>query len=214
LVRDVSARLHGLVSFAVFTLVFLMLGLLEVDLARDKLASSGNDGLLTAVAGIAAKFRRFMLVRTLVSVATGLVVWGFALLFGLELASAWGVIAFALNYIPFFGPLIATVFPTLFAIVQFESWQAALTVFLALNVIQFLLGSYLEPRIAGAALSLSPFLVLFSVFFWTFMWGLPGAFIGVPIMIAVHGLCTRTDGARWLAILLSGKADSAEQKTV
>jgi predicted PurR-regulated permease PerM len=60
----------------------------------------------------------------------------------------------------------------------------AAIVFVGLNVIQFLIGSYLEPRIAGAALSLSPFLVLFAVFFWAFLWGLPGAFIGVPIVIA------------------------------
>src|SRR5262249_6179159 len=81
---------------------------------------------------------------------TGLVVWAFALLAGLELATAWGLIAFVLNYIPFIGPLVATIFPTLFALLQFGSWQLAAIVFLGLNVIQFLIGSYLEPRIAGA----------------------------------------------------------------
>ena len=80
----------------------------------------------------------------------------------------WGVIAFALNYIPVIGPLIATVFPTLFAMAQFASWQTALTVFACLNLIQFLIGSYLEPRVAGSALSISPSVVLFAVFFRTF----------------------------------------------
>ena len=139
------------------------------------------------------------------SVLTGLVVWAFALLAGLELATAWGVIAFVLNYIPFIGPLVATVFPTLFALVQFGSWQLAAIVFLGLNVIQFLIGSYLEPRIAGAALSVSPFLVLFAVFFWAFLWGLPGAFIGVPIVIAALTLCEQLESTRWIATLLSGR---------
>src|SRR6266511_402089 len=134
-----------------------------------------------------------------------LVVWAFALLAGLELATAWGVIAFVLNYIPFIGPLVATVFPTLFALVQFGSWQLAAIVFLGLNVIQFLIGSYLEPRIAGAALSVSPFLVLFAVFFWAFLWGLPGAFIGVPILIAALTLCEQREYTRWIATLLSGR---------
>jgi predicted PurR-regulated permease PerM len=72
-------------------------------------------------------------------------------------------------------------------------------------VIQFLVGSYLEPRMAGAALSLSPFLVLFAVFFWTFLWGIPGAFIGVPIVIAALTVCAEYESTRWVAILLSGR---------
>ena len=96
------------------------------------------QSLLQAGTDIAAKFQKYMLVRSVMSVLTGAVVWGVALLAGLELATAWGVIAFVLNYIPFIGPLFATVFPTLFAIAQFESWQLALIVFLSLNLIQFL----------------------------------------------------------------------------
>ena len=110
-----------------------------------------------------------------------------------------------LNYIPFIGPLIATVFPTLVTLAQFESWKLALVVFFCLNLIQFLIGSYLEPRIAGATLSMSPFLVLFAVFFWSFLWGIPGAFIGVPIVIAILALCEEHESSKWVAILLSGR---------
>ena len=133
---------------------------------------------------------------------TGVLVWAFATATGLELALEWGVIAFALNYIPVIGPLIATVFPTLFAMAQFASWQMTLTVFACLNVIQFLVGSYLEPRVAGSALAISPSVVLFAVFFWTFLWGIAGAFIGVPITIAVLTLCEQHPSSRWIADLL------------
>ncbi len=75
---------------------------------------------------------------------------------GLELATAWGAIAFAMNYIPFIGPFVATLLPTLFAVVQSGSWELAALVFCCLNIIQFLTGSYLEPRIAGKALAVSP----------------------------------------------------------
>ena len=70
-----------------------------------------------------------------------------------------------------------------YALAQFESLYLTLFVFACLNIIQFAIGSYVEPRVAGKALSLSPFLVLFSVFLWMFLWGLFGAFIGVPIAI-------------------------------
>jgi predicted PurR-regulated permease PerM len=208
-VQEIGGRLQGLVTFVVITFVFTALGLLEVDIARKNIETLSNkeaaQTILQASTLIADKFQRYMLVRSAMSVLTGLVVWAFALLAGLELATAWGVIAFVLNYIPFIGPLVATVFPTIFALVQFGSWQLAAIVFLALNLIQFLIGSYLEPRIAGAALSLSPFVVLFAVFFWAFLWGIPGAFIGVPIVIAALTLCEQRESTRWIAALLSGR---------
>jgi AI-2 transport protein TqsA len=208
-VQEIGGRTHTLISFAIITFVFTVLGLLEVDIARkniERLESKEiGQSLLQAGAKIAAKFQKYMLVRSVMSVLTGTVVWGVALLAGLELATAWGVIAFVLNYIPFIGPLVATVFPTLFAIAQFESWQLAVTVFLCLNLIQFLIGSYFEPRIAGAALSVSPFLVLFAVFFWSFLWGIPGAFIGVPIVIAFLTVCEQHESTQWVATLLSGR---------
>ena len=83
------------------------------------------------------------------SAVTGLLVGAFAWVAGLPFAFEWGVIAFVLNYIPFIGPFVATLFPTLLAMTQFESWPAVLGVFVCLNVIQFVVGSYIEPRVAG-----------------------------------------------------------------
>ena len=207
--QQLTGRVHGVLTFVVTTLVFLLLGLLEVLVAKRKLETFGDkdlgQALLAAFTTVAAKFRKYMIVRTGMSVVTGIAIWAFSLLAGIELATAWGVIAFALNYIPFIGPFIATVFPSMFAIAQSESWQMALVVFIGLNLIQFMIGSYLEPRVAGAALSISPFVVLFSVFFWLFLWGIPGAFIGVPIMIAVITICGQFPGSRWVSHLLSGK---------
>ncbi len=146
-----------------------------------------------------------MLIRTLLSALTGVAVWGFALLAGLELAAAWGIIAFALNYIPFLGPFVATILPGFFALAQFDSWQSTAFVFLGLFAIQFVIGNYLEPLVAGAALAISPLAVVFAVFFWSFLWGIPGAFLGVPITIAMLTLCEHSPSTRWIATLFSGK---------
>jgi AI-2 transport protein TqsA len=208
-VKGLGGGGYRLVSFVVIAFAFTVLGLLEVDVARKNIErlqnAAARQTLLVAGADIAAKLQKYMLVRTVMSILTGIVVWSFALLAGIELATAWGVIAFVLNYIPFIGPLIATVFPTLFALVQFESWQLAIAVFACLNLIQFMIGSYLEPRMAGAALSISPFIVLFAVFFWSFLWGVAGAFIGVPIVIALLAVCDEHQSTRWIALLLSGR---------
>jgi AI-2 transport protein TqsA len=208
-VQGIGGRIHGLISFIVITFVFTALGLLEVDIVRRNIESLRSkeigQSLLRAGVDIAAKFQKYMLVRSIMSVLTGAMIWAVALFAGLELATAWGVIAFVLNYIPFIGPLVATVFPTLFAAVQFESWQLALVIFVSLNLIQFLIGSYLEPRITGATLSISPFVILFAVFFWSFLWGIPGAFIGVPIVIACLAICDQYESSRWVPTLLSGR---------
>jgi len=74
-----------------------------------------------------------------------------------------------------------------------------------LNVIQFVVGSYIEPRVHGSALAISPFVVLFAVFLWTLLWGLFGAFIGVPITIVILTFCAQHPSSRWLADLLGRK---------
>jgi len=208
--RRVGGSGYRLVSFIIIAFAFTVLGLLEVDALRGKIEQLRNpkirETFLLVGKDIAAKMRRYMLVRSIMSVLTGLVVWCFALTAGIELATAWGIIAFVLNYIPFIGPLVATVFPTLFALVKFGSLKLAIGVFACLNFIQFFIGSYLEPRIAGAALSISPFVVLLAVFFWSFLWGISGAFMGVPIMIAVLALCQLHDSTQWIATLLAGKS--------
>jgi AI-2 transport protein TqsA len=211
LAQVVTGHLQYFVSMATVTLVFTMLGLLEVEMLRLKLPRLGRSEqgarLFRAGEEIAAKLQTYMVVRTLMSALTGLVIWAFALATGLELPLAWGVIAFGMNYIPFIGPLVATVFPTLFAALQFGSWEMAATVFVGLNLIQFSSGSYIEPRLAGRAVSISPFLVLFSVFFWSFLWGLPGAFIGIPATIATLTLLAHFDSTRWVADLVSGSEE-------
>ena len=203
--QQVTGRVNTTLGFWVITLVYVILGLMEVDDLRRKaeafLPPEAARVLLSASADTARKFRKYMIVRTQMSLATGVLVGLFAWVAGLQFAVEWGVIAFALNSIPFIGPFVATLFPTLLAMAQFGSWQAVLAVFVCLNIIQFVIGSYVEPRVSGNVLSISPLVVLFAVFFWTFLWGLYGAFIGVPIAIAALTFCGHYRQTQWIADL-------------
>jgi len=214
LFQDIANRLNRLAGFAILVFVFLMMALLEVEQFGRKLATLKDGGKLShAIAGIAVKFRRYMLVRTLLSLLTGFAIWGFATMAGLEPAVAWGLLAFALNYIPFIGPFVATLLPALFAVAQLDTWQAVILVFIGLTVIQFLIGNYLEPLAAGAALSISPIVVVFAVFFWGLLWGIPGALIGVPIMLTIIGICAEYPSSRFVATLLSGAPRDDKKKS-
>ena len=206
--QEVTLRVQGVLSFTIVTVVFLVFGLLELRAAGRQVARLPGEApaaLLRAAAATSQKFRVYMLVRSIMSVVTGVCVWGFARFMGLDLAAEWGVIAFVLNYIPFIGPLVATLFPTIFAILQFGSWEVALVVFLCLNLIQTISGSYIEPLLAGKTLAVSSFMVLLAVFLGSFLWGIPGAFIGVPILIAALTICHEFPQSRWVADLLSGR---------
>ena len=208
---QITGRVNTTLTFWLIALLYVILGLMEVDVLRRRahayLQPETARILLHGSAATAVKIRKYMEVRTLMSVATGVLVGLFAWIAGLPFALEWGVIAFALNYIPFIGPFVATLFPTLVAMTQFESWQAVVGVFVCLNIIQFVVGSYIEPRVSGAMLAMSPTVVLLAVFLWTYLWGLFGAFIGVPIVIAIVTFCAYHPSSRWVADLLGGPVE-------
>jgi AI-2 transport protein TqsA len=213
----VTGRINSTLAFWLITLTYVILGLLEVDDIRRKVDALRNRDaarvMLDGSAATAVKFRKYLWVRTQMSVLTGLFVGLFALVTGLQFAAEWGVIGFALNYIPFIGSFIATLFPTLLAMTQFDTWQGVVATFICLNIIQFVIGSYVEPRLSGSVLAISPFVVLFAIFLWTFLWGLFGTFIGVPIALAILTFCEQHPGSRWLSDLLGGPP-SAEQTKI
>ena len=108
-----------------------------------------------------------------------------------------------MNYIPYIGPLVAVILPVIFAAAQFESWQMAAIIFGSLYLIQFVIGSYLEPMLTGTALAISPFVMLFAFLVWDFLWGMPGAFIGLPVTIALFTIWEQNPSTRWIANLMS-----------
>jgi predicted PurR-regulated permease PerM len=208
LLQVVAVRVNTILAFALIVLIYVVLGLGEMEILTARVAALKNQDasrhLLSAGARIGVKFRVYMLVRTIASAATGFAVWGFARLMGLEMAGACGVLAFALNYLPYIGSFAITVFLTVFSYVQSGSPETALVTLVGVSFIQFVIGSYLEPQFSGNALSISPPLVLFAIVLWTYLWGGLGAFLGVPLMIAALTLFEEFPSTRWIADILSG----------
>ena len=212
--QTVAMQINYFIGFALIVFLFLMFGLAELDDFKVKLAALDKTmsgwSLVETSGRIAEKIRKYMLIRTLASVVTGLAVFLFTLAIGLELAVAWGVISFVLNYIPYIGPLVAVILPVIFATAQFESWQMAAIIFGSLYLIQFAIGNYLEPILTGNALAISPFVMLFAFLIWDFLWGMPGAFIGLPVTISLFTIWEQNPSTRWIANLMSTSTPASD----
>ena len=149
------------------------------------------------------RVNRYLLVKTAVSAVTGLLVWAIAVVAGLDLAVALGVLTFLLNYIPNVGSIVATILVVLVAYVQLGELGPALAIFAATTAVQFVAGNVIDPMLMGRALQLSSFGIIISVAFWSAVWGVPGMFLSVPIMVGIMIICAEIPGLRPIAILLS-----------
>jgi predicted PurR-regulated permease PerM len=202
-------------STILLILALTILGLFEVHDFRRK-AERGfrhpehGAQLIESSRAIAARFQQYLVARTLAAVLQGLTCGLFAWVIGLDLAFVWGLTAFLLNYLPTIGSALAVVPPTLFALFQFGASGRAAAVFLGMAALQILLGNYVDPLIQGRYLSLSPVVVLVSIVFWGWIWGLGGALLGVPITVGLVIAADHFPQTRWIARLLARKPEGAD----
>jgi predicted PurR-regulated permease PerM len=191
----------------VLVIAFLVFGLLEAPDFQTKLDQVLPDNKAAdwfdAIHDITGDFQRYIVVRTVIGLITGVLIALFCWIIGLDFALIWGLSNFLLNYIPTLGSIVAVIPPVLFGLVQFQSIPMALLVLLGVGGVQFIMGQYIDPLLQGKYLSLSPLVVLLSVTFWGWLWGIAGAFIGVPITIGVVISCYRFKRTRWIATLLA-----------
>ena len=200
-------------------LVILFVGFLfaeQVWFQTKLLAFTGNPAQAQRVGRIISsiihRVNYYLAVKTAISLVTGLMTWALARAFGMEVAMPLGVVTFVLNFIPNVGSIVATGLVALAAYVQFgDPWLTAV-IFAIAGTIQFVNGSIIDPMLMGRALRLSSFGILLSLAFWGAVWGIPGMFLSVPIMVMLLVVCSHVPALRPVAILLSreGLPDSEE----
>lgn len=147
---------------------------------------------------------RYFFVKLIISLLTGLEVWGVLKLLGVDFALVWGGIAFALNFVPTVGSTVVVILISIQGIVQFYPDVFMPTVVFLLNLgVQQLMGNLIEPRIQGSNLNLSPVLILISLAFWAWVWGPLGAVLAVPITVMLRVVFSYFDSTKFISILMS-----------
>lgn len=156
---------------------------------------------------ISAGIRQYMWIKTLLSLLTGLISYIVMRSFGLDFAEIFAMLIFLLNFIPNIGATLAVMFPAFLGLVQFSSLSSFFFMTLILIVIQFIVGNFLEPRMMGKSLNLSPFVIVLALTFWGTIWGIIGMFMSVPIMVTILIICAHVPAWHSIAILLSADGD-------
>ncbi|MCG8504225.1 MAG: AI-2E family transporter [Sphingomonadales bacterium] len=152
---------------------------------------------------ISLSIRRYLWVKSIMSVLTGLASYVVLKVMGVDFAETWALLIFLLNYIPNIGSILGVIFPALIAIVQFDTLTPFLIIAVGLGAIQFTIGNILEPKLMGDSLNLSSLVVILSLTFWGAIWGIVGMFLSVPITVMLLIVCSHVPGWRNFAILLS-----------
>jgi AI-2 transport protein TqsA len=195
------------VTFVVVCLYATFL-LIEHRGFEGKLANLSDDPARVArirqvVATINRRIGSYLALKTLLSLLLAVASYVVMRLFGLEFAALWAVLIFFLNFVPYVGSVLGVVFPVLMTIVQFEDPGTAFSMLTLLTILQFGIGNFLDPYVMGNSLNLSPFAILLSLAVWSELWGVPGAFLAVPITAIVTIVLSEFPGTRPIAVLLS-----------
>lgn len=165
------------------------------------------DQVLAIFLKVSQRTGDYLAVKTLVNAILGVISFVIMWLIGIDFAVFWAVLIGLLNYIPYFGSLIAVLFPVLLSLAQFGSWQTAFLSLVTLTTAQVYVGNFLEPRIVGRSVNLSPFVVLVSLSVWSTLWGLPGAVLAIPMTAAMVIILAEIPATQPVAIMLSSDGD-------
>jgi len=147
--------------------------------------------------------QKYLIIKTGIGLLSGLVTMVVLLAFGVDFAVLFGFLTFLLNFIPSLGSLTSMGLASIIAAFQFGSVLPALWILLILVGLDVAISSFLEPKLMGQGLGLSPLVVLFSLFFWGWLWGIPGMILAVPLMAVIKIVCANVPALIPVAEIMS-----------
>ncbi|MCF7944557.1 MAG: AI-2E family transporter [Spirochaetia bacterium] len=193
-------------SFLIFIFVLFLLLERQSLIPKFKVALPSRSGMKAAIVfeRINRQISQYLILKSLISLGTGILFYVGALAVNLDFAVIWGVLAFLMNFIPSIGSVIITVLTIIMATIQFfPDYVQIIYVALIMTMIQMIMGNILDPRFQGSRLNLSPFVILVALIFWGYVWGIVGMFLSVPIMAVTQIVCDNIPGLKPISVLIS-----------
>ncbi|MFT5610246.1 MAG: AI-2 transport protein TqsA [Arenicella sp.] len=203
---DLFFNMIGNIFLVLLYVLFLML---EQATFTKKISaifpeSFRRQSIMSILSHAQEDIQTYLWIKTVTSTLTGVVSYFILKWVGVDFAGFWAFTIFLLNFIPTVGSIIATLFPAVLALIQFETVFQFIVVLMAVGAVQIVVGNFLEPKLMGRSLNVSPFVVMLSLTLWGSIWGIAGMFLSVPITVMMLIVFAHFERTRYLAILLSG----------
>ena len=199
------ANLAGNMVLIIIYLIFIFLEQRFFMRKIERVLQNGvsHDQLLKVIKSIDEDIRVYIGVKTFTSLLTAGISYLIMSYVNLDFAEFWALLIFVLNFIPSIGSIVATLLPCLQSLVQFETLTPFLVIFFAIGATQVLVGNILDPNLMGQRLNISPLVIVLSLLLWAVLWGVPGMFLGVPLMVMLIIVLYNFEDTRWVAQMLS-----------
>jgi len=180
-------------SFTMFALYYILLlaGMSEYKRYIYYVGGENGESLLKEYENIQRSIYSYIIVKTLISLGTGVLAYVICISFGIKFAIFWAFVTFILNYIPSIGSVTSTIFPITMGIIQFDSFQPVLFLAVLLAGAQFMMGNFIEPMILGNRLRINTLTVIFGLVFWGYIWGIAGMILAVPLLVMIKIILER-----------------------
>ena len=190
-------------------LIYVLFLLLEQGTFKRKIVAllpnkERRQSILSILSHTQTDIQTYIWIKTITSTATGIISYIILKLVGVDFAGFWAFTIFLLNFIPTVGSIIATFFPAMLALIQFGGFFEFVLVLIGVGAVQVVVGNFIEPKLMGNTLNLSPLVVMLSLTLWGSIWGVAGMFLSVPITVIFLIVFAHFENTRSLAILLSG----------
>ncbi|XOV67425.1 MAG: AI-2E family transporter [Fluviicola sp.] len=202
--------ISGILGNMVMIIFYILFILIEESLFETKLnliaeGSEHPQQVRETLTKIDKTMSRYIGLKSLIALCTATL--GFIVFYsvGLDAPLFWAFLIFMFNFIPSVGPILASILPALFSLLQFGDFTAFLIIIIALTSISVLIGNFLEPRLMGNTLNISPLVAILSLAVWGALWGITGMLLSVPITVALIIIFSQFPNTRSIAILLSEK---------
>ncbi len=190
-------------------LIYVLFLLLEQGTFSKKIVSlfpnaNRRKSILSILSHAQEDIQTYIWIKALTSTATGVISYIVLKFVGVDFAGFWAFTIFLLNFIPTVGSIIATFFPAMLALIQFGGFVEFFIVLAGVGAVQVFVGNFVEPKMMGNTLNLSPLVVMLSLTLWGSIWGIAGMFLSVPITVILLIVFAHFNKTRFIAVLLSG----------
>jgi AI-2 transport protein TqsA len=214
-VADIISRLlsgiAGLFTNFILILIYVIFLLTEFGSIRRRVmrAFSAEKArkINEALSDILRDVRKYVVGKTLINLSHAVTITIVFWIFGLDFAIIWGFLTFILAYIPNIGAIIATVLPFATALLEYDNVFTPVLLLIIMTFTGFVFGNVVEPKVLGGKLNLSPILLIFSLIFWGYLWGIVGMILSVPVMSMIKIVLSKFESTKPIAILMSNEVD-------